>query len=388
MTAADRDTESRAPRVTTIEARTADASASSRPRQQATPIVLNAVTHRNVATIPYADNRLRRILESVPGAILVLDGEGFVTEYNETAAQILNLPLLGCAWSVIAQRELRRDADSDSELRLNDGRWFSLARRSLLTEPGEILLLTDVTESREISEALQRKQRLATIGEMTARFGHQLRTPLSAALLDVEQICRSTDAAAQKTGIRITERLHEIAAMTNDMLRYAAGVKHSNEHLQVKALIDDAASIMRPQLSAGCKLVVDAIDDGIVVSANYSALRGAILNLLTNAKQACGLAARIEMGAVVDNNQVCITVSDNGHGIDAAIRRRIFDPFFTTRTQGTGLGLAVVRSVTEAHGGSLLIDSGSAGTTIAICLPRVESRDNEDRDPETENRDV
>jgi two-component system sensor histidine kinase FlrB len=98
-------------------------------------------------------------------------------------------------------------------------------------------------------------------------------------------------------------------------------------------------------------------------------LKGALLNLVNNALQACGANARIELGAVRSNNQICLTVTDNGDGISDEIRSRIFEPFFTTRPQGTGLGLAVVRSVADVHNGEVLVDSGPKGTTFAICLP-------------------
>jgi signal transduction histidine kinase len=77
----------------------------------------------------------------------------------------------------------------------------------------------------------------------------------------------------------------------------------------------------------------------------------------------------VELGAEQVDGRVCLTVSDNGHGIPDAVRPRLFEPFFTTRPQGTGLGLAVVRAVVEAHDGEILVDTGPNGTTFALCLP-------------------
>jgi signal transduction histidine kinase len=65
-------------------------------------------------------------------------------------------------------------------------------------------------------------------------------------------------------------------------------------------------------------------------------------------------------------------VTDNGHGIDPDTRARLFEPFFTTRPQGTGLGLAVVRSVAEAHDGQVLCHSGPGGTVFAIRIPTIQ----------------
>ena len=314
-------------------------------------------------------NRLAWMLEVLPSAIIVIDGDGFIIEHNSKSSELLNMPLLGCAWSVIVQREFCRGDSVDGELKLKDGRWLSLARQSLGNEPGEILLLTDITESRERSEMLQRHQRLSSIGEMTARLGHQFRTPLASALLYASQL--DNPALADRTNVvgKITSRLQDLAGMMDDMLRYAAGAKQSGETVRVAELLQSVADTIGPQIEPENQLVVDVVDPGLVIEVNRTALKGALLNLVGNAVQACTEQPRVELGAVRSKNQICLTVTDNGDGIPEEIRRRIFEPFFTTRPQGTGLGLAVVRSVAEAHNGEVLVDSSPTGTTFAVCLP-------------------
>jgi two-component system sensor histidine kinase FlrB len=110
------------------------------------------------------------------------------------------------------------------------------------------------------------------------------------------------------------------------------------------------------------------------VRANRDAIKGALVNLVSNALQACNTTPRVELGAEVLGDRICLTVSDNGHGIPDEIRPRLFEAFFTTRPQGTGLGLAVVKAVVDAHDGEILIDSGASGTTIALCLPALGDR--------------
>ncbi|MBT8085362.1 MAG: ATP-binding protein, partial [Woeseia sp.] len=73
--------------------------------------------------------------------------------------------------------------------------------------------------------------------------------------------------------------------------------------------------------------------------------------------------------AVCESDRLCLTVTDNGPGIPPDIRTQMFEPFFTTKPQGTGLGLAVVQSVADAHDGDVLIDSTAGGTTVALCIP-------------------
>lgn len=314
-------------------------------------------------------NRLVRMLEALPGALIVIDGDGFIRECNSKAPQLLGTPLLGCAWSVIVQREFSRGASRDGELKLKDGRWLSLSRRPLECEPGEILLLADITESRRMAEMLERNERLSGIGEMTARLGHQIRTPLSSALLYSSQLEREGTAAQQAAAKKISRRLRELGAMVEDMLRFAAGARRTGTCIKATELLHEVADAVLPQLDSAAEIRIEVADEALVLVGNRDALKGALSNLVNNAIQACGAKPLIELSALRCAGRVCLTVADNGHGIAADIRSRLFEPFFTTRPQGTGLGLAVVRSVAEAHHGDVLVDSGRRGSSFTICIP-------------------
>jgi two-component system sensor histidine kinase FlrB len=242
----------------------------------------------------------------------------------------------------------------------------------LQSEPGEILLLTDITESRQTADLVQRQQRLSAIGEMTARLAHQIRTPLASALLNASQLKLSSNNDRGETVEKITARLNELARMVNDMLRFAGGARAAGDSIVVRELLDSVVDSLSPQAGSDCEICVELDDPALTVTGNRDALKAALLNLASNAIQACAAAPRIELAAVNGRGQVCLTVSDNGQGIPASIRERIFEPFFTTRPQGTGLGLAVVRSIAEAHRGEILLRSGSSGTTFCLCLPVAE----------------
>lgn len=323
--------------------------------------------HREFVERERLGNRMMGALEALPGAVLVLDGGGIVRETNNKASKMLNQPLLGCSWSQIARREFCTTDATGGDLRLHDGRWFNLSRRSLGTEPGEILLLTDVSESRRLAELLQRRERLSIIGEMTATLAHQIRTPLTSALLYVGQFgsgLQDENLLAEK----VNDRLQELVRMVDDMLTYAGGTRRSGETFGVGELFHDILDSIEPRKDDKA-LNIAALRSELTVTGNRDAIRGALTNLIDNARQACGDSVRIELGAELIKGRVCLTVSDNGHGIMAEIQDEIFEPFFTTRPQGTGLGLAVVRAVAEAHDGEVLVDSGTNGTTFALCLP-------------------
>ncbi len=324
--------------------------------------------HRELLEKERLGEQLASTLEALPGAIIILDSNGAISEANGKATELLNQPLLGRPWAEIVKREFTPVDNADGELQLNDGRILSLQRRRLGEERREILLLTDVTESRRMADMLAHHQRLSAIGEMTARLAHQIRTPLASALLYAEQISPG-DKSPKTPAKRIIDRLRELDRMVIDMLQFAGGARHDDEGINVERLLADVAETGAAQLLGDARIAVHIADSDLRVAGNRGALKGALLNLLDNALQACTNDGHVELSAVRDGDRVCLTVTDNGCGIAASQHEQVFEAFFTTRPQGTGLGLAVVRSVAEAHAGKVVLDSGESGTTVALCLP-------------------
>jgi two-component system sensor histidine kinase FlrB len=214
--------------------------------------------------------------------------------------------------------------------------------------------------------ANERRERLSSIGEMTATLAHQIRTPLASALLYAKQL-RSQAGTENPPAAHICNRLDEIARLIDDMLCYAGGARRADQKFSVSDLFQNIVEISQNCFGDG-QLRIALTRDDLYVAGNYEAIKGAMLNLVENAFQACGKDGRIELGAELVKDRVCLTVSDNGHGISVDIQDRLFEPFFTTRPKGTGLGLAVVRAVAEAHAGEVMVDSSARGTTFALCL--------------------
>lgn len=312
--------------------------------------------------------RLSELLETLPGAILVIDGVGIIRQQNSQASALLNQPLIGCSWAAIVRREVRDGGSEDGNIQLRDGRWLSLSRRPLNSEAGEVLLLADVTESRRMSELRQRNERLSAIGEMTAEFAHQVRTPLASAMLYAGQLDRSTHSSA-RIADKITSGLHDLKRMVNDMLGFAAGARRSQQRLKVSGLLHDVSRTMQGQLGEESDLRVSITDDDLTVAANNDALKGALLNLIANADQAGNGKANILLHGHRFGDSIHLCVTDDGPGVPDDIRTKLFDAFFTTRPQGTGLGLSVVKAVATAHGGDVNVSTSELGTCFTIQLP-------------------
>jgi two-component system sensor histidine kinase FlrB len=227
-------------------------------------------------------------------------------------------------------------------------------------------------ERRRVEQVLARHRRLATLGEMAATLAHQIRTPLAAALLYAGNAARPDLPLAQRDG-QLGKAIHclqDLEQLVSEMLGFARGARPVEAPFELDELVAAADEALRPQLTDRQVLVIGRVPAGVPLRGSRENLAGALLNLACNALQAGGATARIRIAARVTSRQATITVSDNGPGIAAELQPRIFEPFVTTRPDGTGLGLAVARSVAQAHQGDVeLIESRPGRTSFALRLP-------------------
>jgi two-component system, sensor histidine kinase FlrB len=314
--------------------------------------------------------RLSALVKGLPGGVLVLDGRDEIQEYNPAALELLGEPLLGQLFSAVCARASRNPRGAGEQTELRSGRFMNVSRREL-ENGGEVVLLTDVTESHLMQVFLTRQQRLLTLGELAAGLAHQIRTPLAAALLYASQMMLSDRSPADlmRCAEKTVSSLKQLDRLVNDMLAFAHGGA-TREAVSVSALLEQVAQWLRPALRDGFRLTIRTQAPDLMVRANAPSLVSAVLNLATNALQAASgplnlelLARRTAAGCAQ------IVVSDNGPGVPAAIRERIFEPFFTTRVRGNGIGLSIVKSVVEAHGGSVCLAESACGATFVIELP-------------------
>ncbi len=314
--------------------------------------------------------RLTQLLEALPGGVLVLDEAGLILEANPAAAEILGEPLVGLAFAATLVRAGAAAPAGTEQLQLHNGRHLNLSRRALAGS-GEVVLLTDVSELHAMQAMLARQQRLLTLGELAAGLAHQIRTPLATALLYASQLSLAARSAEdnRRCGEKTVESLKQLDRLVNDMLAFAQGGA-ARELVSVSALLEQVAQWLRPALREGVRLTIRTEAPDLAVRANAPSLVSAVLNLATNALQAASGDLDLELlGRRDPAGRAQIIVSDNGPGVPPAVRARIFEPFFTTRARGHGIGLAIVRSVVEAHAGTVQLVPSACGATFVIDLP-------------------
>lgn len=326
-------------------------------------------------------NRLEALLNALPAAVVVLDGAGRVAECNPAAREFLGEPLIGQRWAEVFARAFVPHLAEHQELCLRDGRRVHMSQSTLGAEPGHILLFKDVTETRALQERLNHHQRLSAMGEMTAALAHQIRTPLAAALLYSAQLVNPNHSAPEvaRYAGKIQSRLHHLETLTNDMLLFARGNSGGEvETVPVADLLCDLQQALETYIAGGqCTLNIVDETHNVLLHGHRQALLSALQNLAVNAMQACGAGARLILTAHSTTDAdgyplVHLALTDNGPGVAAELRERIFEPFFTTRSDGTGLGLAVVQSIAHAHHGSVRVEpAAGTGSIFILSLPVI-----------------
>lgn len=316
-------------------------------------------------------NQMMHILQAMPSGVVILSGEGVVTLANPVATELLGRPLQGMRWLDIIHRAFAPQEDDGHEVSLKDGRRVKLAITPLTPEPGQLIVLTDLTETRLLQKNLSHLQRLSALGKMVATLAHQVRTPLSAALLYASNLANPKLNATSRVKFqsKLVDRLNELERQVNDMLLMAKGRQDGlAEKVTLAQVISRVLGNCEP-IAEQKKCELSFVNDSMAsISANTSALSSAINNLVVNSLEAG--ASKVQIRASETETGLVLDIIDNGKGMAPALQLQVLEPFFTTKSQGTGLGLAVVQSVVRSHGGSLQLFSKEAmGCHIRLLFP-------------------
>ncbi|WP_409999703.1 sensor histidine kinase [Pseudomonas sp. DR48] len=340
--------------------------------------VVSAQRMQELAEKERLANRLQNLLDLLPGGVIVIDAQGIVREANPAACELLGLPLEGELWRHVIARCFAPREDDGHEISLKDGRRLSIATRSLDAEPGQLVLLNDLTETRQLQGQLARHERLSSLGRMVASLAHQIRTPLSAALLYASHLTEQElpVATQQRFAGRLKERLHELEHQVRDMLVFARGELPLTDRVTPKVLMQSLQSAAQTHVQElPIRWQCDSHAGELL--CNRDTLIGAILNLIENAIQASAGNVRLKVHLYTRENTLRVCVSDSGSGIEASVLARLGEPFFTTKTTGTGLGLTVVKAVARAHQGELQLRSRPGrGTCAQVILPLFSGEQN------------
>ena len=237
------------------------------------------------------------------------------------------------------------------------------------------LALREMADSLEVARARELEaERLRAFREMARRVAHEIKNPLTAMRIAVDQLQRSAavpdGSAAGRNAIAVdvltaeTDRLERLAKDFADLGRMPEGPA---SEVDVTELLDELA---RTAVPPGVTVAVRA-DARRAIQGHYEPLRRAFANLLRNAAEAMGGRGAIDVAVSGGPDGVAVTIADHGPGVPRELRDRVFEPYVTTKAEGTGLGLALVRQTVEAHGGAItLSETPGGGATFTVTLAR------------------
>jgi PAS domain S-box-containing protein len=235
-------------------------------------------------------------------------------------------------------------------------------------EGGSVAFL--IPEGRDVS-ALKAAQRaetavlraLASIGESAAVLAHEIKNPITGVNVALRAVADQLGEDHKAVLEDLVARMRRLEQLMRGTLSFARPLDLRRAPVDAQQLIEETIAHLRGQIvKSGSEVSVSRREQHVELDGDAQRLEEVLANLISNAIEAVGSGARVELGAQrSDDGGVTITVDDAGPGIPEEKRESIFKPFVTTKPRGTGLGLAICRKIVEEHGGSIAAERSRAG---------------------------
>lgn len=316
---------------------------------------------RTLKTAQDARDKLRAVLDGVPIAVLVMEGDGQVTDRNAAATTLFGFGY--CVDDLLDQlesRELAEDVRSVLSERgpahrrsydpTTDRTW--LVAETPLRDEGAVITVQELTDYERAQQESQRLQRLAEIGQMTAQIAHEIRNPLTGIAGAAQMVSGNPDMAEEIAGI-ISDEVCKLDSLCNDFLEFARPLHVTRRSADLADIVKKAERTLLPAFKTMAVELEVEINDTEILELDPRRIEQVLLNLARNAAEACESGGKVKI--VVE--EATLIIEDNGAGMDEATRERLFTAFFTTKAQGTGLGLVNVRKILDAHGATIRVFS-------------------------------
>jgi PAS domain S-box-containing protein len=368
------------------------------------------MAHRRIAPSSTSESTFQAMLDAAPDAMVGVDSDGVIVMANvqtETLFGHTRESLLGQKIEVLVPERVRdvhpahrtryfreprtRPMGAGLELagRRQDGVEFpaEISLSSIATETGTIALaaIRDISDRKSREEETRRAREEAdranqAKSDFLSRVSHELRTPLNSILGFGQLLKMETLPQGQRSSVKqileAGEHLLELIDEILDIEKIAAGkMSLSLEPVHVVLVLDEAIQLVRPLADREGVRLVEPSDVDVHVRADRQRLKQVFLNLLSNAVKFNRTGGEVRISGMRNDDRFRITVADTGDGIDADQMRSLFTPFDRLGAErrgieGTGLGLALSKSLVETMGGSIQADSVQGeGSTFSVVLP-------------------
>ncbi|MBI2609378.1 MAG: PAS domain S-box protein [Deltaproteobacteria bacterium] len=330
------------------------------------------------------------ILDNMSSGLLTINAQSEITYYNAAAQEITGKSYQEVYNYKLSQifpefaEFLRKKVDPKTRPEIKYMREGSILSLGIVSSPlkdhenatkGQIIIFQDLTKLKKMEEEMRVSDKLAAVGKLAAGIAHEIRNPLASMSGSIEMLktnihMSQEDKKLMDIALKETERLN---TLITEFLTFVKPSVLRKEKIKIKEYIENMIATFKinPQFKKNISITTKGKD----IEFYFDPERGKqiLWNLLINASQAMREGGTIEISWNEDQNKNILCIKDHGCGIPENIREKIFDPFFTTKEGGTGLGLATVYKIIEAHGGRIDVTSKvNQGTTFNIEFPNKE----------------
>ena len=331
------------------------------------------------------------LVKNMPIGLIALNDQGKIVTCNEKAQAVLEVPCgdaLGKQALTLLPAPLKKILaelpaiggflERDVQLISAKGKehiWEAVAA-GLMDEgipAGRILLIRDVTAIRQMENEVTRSRHLNSIGSLAAGVAHEIRNPLSSikgfAVYFKERLAgNKEDEETADVMIAETERLNRVIGQ---LIEFARPLELKKEKIQFMELVQHALKLIATDAQKNkISVEIGAAADLPEVEVDPDKIKQVLLNIFLNSLAALKDGGKLTIELVPGADNLTVIISDNGAGIKKLDLPRIYDPYFTSKPAGTGLGLAVVQKIMEAHGGKINVESSiGLGTKVYLCFP-------------------
>ncbi len=261
-----------------------------------------------------------------------------------------------------------------------------------------VVILNDITERKRMEDQIQQARKMESITTLAGGIAHQFNNALSVITGNIELLKMnfSDNDVNPENVVPILKSAHRMSNLTSQLLAYARGGKYNPKIVSLNSFVNDTLPLIWHSLGPSIQMEIDLPLSNLSIEADLTQMQMVFAAVFANAAEAiegqgCIKISNTEKKIVTPHSHLapgvytCITIEDDGKGMDDEIKSRVFEPFFTTNFQGRGLGMAAVYGIIQNHGGWILVDSElGKGTVVSIYLPAVEAmiKETDEKEPE------
>ena len=363
-----------------------------------------------------SEARFKKLFQHAPDAYYLSDLEGKLIDGNKAAEELVGYQkeeLIGKNFlevGILSEDQVPKAIESLKKnvagqptepeefiLIKKGGERLIVEIRTLLTEidnkTAVLGIARDISKRKRFEEQLLHSHKTEAIAVLAGGIAHEFNNALTSIVGNIqllEMVCADNKAVKKYTKAMMPSS-HRMANLTSQLLAYAQGGKYQANFLSLSEFIEDTLPIIKPNIDPSIRINMDLPKDIFSVKADPIQIQMVLSAVMNNSAEAIEGEGQIKIGVnnmeidaefvkshpgVNPGHYVCLTIEDDGKGMDEETESKIFDPFFTTKFMGRGLGMAAAYGIIRNHDGWIKVDSElEKGTAVHIYLPAIEAEE-------------